>query len=46
MPIKQSCMDDYNNGHLDMTNEKCNECECRYSCFFLMMEYNDVVDGN
>ena len=43
---KQSCIDDYNNRHLDMTDEKCNECECRYSCYFQMMAYNDVVEGN
>lgn len=42
---KQSCIDDYFDGHLNMTDEKCNDCEYRYSCSFMISAYNDVVEG-
>jgi len=43
---KKHCFDDYENGNLIMSNDKCSDCEHYYECRFLHRAMNEVVYGS
>ena len=43
---KKQCFDDYENGSLIMSDEKCGDCEHRYECRFMHRAMNEVVYGS
>lgn len=43
---KQQCFDDYKNGSLIMSDEKCGDCEHRYECRFMQKVMDEVVYGS
>ena len=43
---KKQCFDDYENGSLIMSDEKCGDCEHRYECRFMHSAMNEVVYGS
>lgn len=43
---KKQCFDDYENGELIMSDEKCGDCEHRYTCRFMKQAMDDVVYGD
>ena len=43
---KKQCFDDYENGTLTMSDEKCGDCEHRYECRFMQEAMDEVVYGS
>lgn len=43
---KKQCFDDYENGSLIMSDEKCKDCEHRYECRFMQKAMDEVVYGS
>lgn len=43
---KKQCFDDYESKTLIMSDEKCGDCEHKYTCRFMKREMDDVVYGN
>lgn len=43
---KKQCFDDYENGELIMSDEKCGDCEHKYTCRFMKQSMDDVVYGD
>ena len=43
---KKQCFDDYENGSLIMSDEKCGNCEHIYECRFMHTAMNEVVYGS
>ena len=43
---KKQCFDDYENGSLIMSDEKCGDCEHRYECRFMQRAMDEVVYGS
>lgn len=43
---KEHCMQDAENGRLIMSEEKCKECEFRYTCRFMSQAMDKVVNGD
>lgn len=42
---KQECDEEYKEGKLIMSHDKCKECEHYYSCVYVMMEMYCVLYG-
>lgn len=43
---KAQCFDDYESGELIMSDEKCLDCEHRYTCRFMKRAIDEVVYGD
>jgi len=43
---KAQCFDDYENGSLVMSDEKCGDCEHKYTCRFMKKAMDEVVYGD
>lgn len=43
---KKQCFDDYENGTLIMSDEKCEDCEHRYECRFMQKAMDEVTYGS
>ena len=43
---KKQCFDDYENGSLIMSDEKCGDCEHRYECRFMQKVMDEMVYGS
>ena len=43
---KKQCFDDYENGSLVMSDEKCGDCEHKYTCRFMKKAMDEVVYGD
>lgn len=42
---KKQCFDDYECGNLIMSDEKCGDCEYKYTCRFMQMSMDEVIYG-
>ena len=42
---KKQCFNDYENGSLVMSDEKCGDCEHRYECRFMQKAMDEVTYG-
>lgn len=42
---KKQCFDDYENDGLMMSDEKCGDCEYKYTCRFMQIAMDEVVYG-
>lgn len=42
---KKQCFDDYENGSLIMSDNKCGDCEHKYECRFMKEAMDEVVYG-
>lgn len=43
---KKQCFDDYENGNLVMTDDKCGDCEHKYTWRFMQMSIDEVIYGS
>lgn len=43
---KKQCFDDYENGSLVMSDDKCEDCEHKYECRFMHRAMDEVVYGS
>ena len=46
MKEKPECIEDYERKQLVMSDNKCEQCECYYTCRFMMMEMEAVINGD
>lgn len=43
---KKQCFDDYENKNLVMSEDKCGDCEHKYTCRFMKWAMDEVVYGS
>lgn len=43
---KKQCFDDYENGSLIISDDKCEDCEHKYECRFMQRAMNEVAYGS
>ena len=43
---KKQCIDDYENGLLVMSDDRCGDCEHKYECRFMHEAMDEVVYGD
>jgi phage-related protein len=43
---KKQCFDEYENGTLIMSDDKCGDCEHKYECRFMQEAMDEVVYGS
>lgn len=43
---KEECDKEFKEGKLIMSDDKCKECKCFYSCVYILLAMRDVVDGD
>lgn len=42
---REECKRDYEEKKLDMSIDKCDRCQFKYQCRFMIMAYDEVVEG-
>ena len=43
---KKQCLDEYENGGIVMSDDKCEDCEHKYECRFMQKAMDEVVYGS
>ena len=43
---KKQCLDEYENGGIVMSDDKCKDCEHKYECRFMQKAMDEIIYGS